>query len=1204
MTRRDQIIREQQLYLSYLPHVRAQFGGLEGVQMIGLGAKETNGQLTDEWAFRFYVEQKKPKESIPASAYIPETIFGVKTDVISHFEKESLICEAGALSIDDTDYRDDGVQGGIPIRNEYFDNGCFRGKDPSGYGTLGILARRKADNALVGITCAHVVNAGSQDLTAINVKMGQPDYWTCCCCCPRGYIGDVSKSTFNADLDCALIVMHEDVTEKVNEKNTERKIVGIAADITGAAAMVCFDTVTKRGRATGITTGKVSEIAYGTNQMLIERTGDGADGPFACHGDSGAVVVNSSNQVVGLIVAAARNNMKRTIVTHIKPVMQELGITIAGTDVATIGEPLGGGPTGCELFIWPGGMADTALNPVETFESSDFGFVGQVNWDVSKGGAGAVIVETGTQTANGIDKISVRYDTASPTKNPTDTVQVQAIKDGETRTKFRTIFSFTPRAANTSNPLDADNTKQFDIKGGTTNLAGVHTPVDAGDWFMAKAEIIFDITPHDIGWSSGGPISFVTGAPPGAEGNIIARRETKFTKGEQANGAANRTHTDQIDFISAGDSTADDMQAPTDAKPNTLYRLANEGFDPTNLLQGYLRADYRDYIEFHNGTQWMRISGYAEWFANLTGSLNAAPPPGAGAPNNMGTGANGEKVPNQTPVLVPVEAFREIKPGENLTLSVTAPDSDNDIVTVAWAQTDGPATVLSTPTGLSTIFTAPAGDFQFKFSATGKDSTETLSRNAGNFLSTPVEIIVNVIEWKNIGGGDAVVGRNMTEVFDAANFGIGAGGLNWDVTTGGISAVIIEADGAIIAPTGTVNGATTIKVRYDTQSGDLTRAQTVKIQATHTGSGKMWFKRRTVFKITVAVHATDTHTHLIPSTLIAAGGIGLDHFCTAQGQGDTILQAAILPAPVPADITWQGTGVFAFVVPGIGGDRATGRISSNTGTGQDIPFTVRIAGDICYNGRYWTIWTSVVQTITPLPSGDPVSYTATTNNFSRSIRHTYIIQPATIISAAFTTTDIPDLTGANQDIAGNTVNPPDVSAGDVGVANSAAGQLSGGADHKWDVSRQIRRKAVDVTNIPNTVAAGPFFYTTFLNYPTNSLAGNDDQGTADEDNDPYAADMVLIGQICAEDSPKRPILHTDGDVNDTFEVRNHFREFARVLLDTKWYAISGFSTWRLHFLGIKRSEDTDGIDYDGDGAQNKTFWVNNGTLIDVTNNGF
>lgn len=1173
MTGGTQIAAQQRLYLSYLPHVRSQFGALPGIQMIGLGAKEQGGQLTEEWAFRFYVNEKKQKEDIASGECIPERIFGVKTDVITHFEQEPLVCEADVLSIDDADYRDDGIRGGIPVRNEYFDNGCFKSRDPSGYGTLGILARRKADNALVGLTCAHVVNAGSQDLTAINVKIGQPDYWTCCCCCPRGYIGDVSKSTFNAGLDCALIVLHDDVTEKVRDKNTERRIAGMTAEITGAAAMVCFDTVTKRGRATGITTGKVSDIAYGTNQMLIERTGGGGDGPFACHGDSGAVVVNSSNQVVGLVVAAARANMKRTIVTHIKPVMQDMGITIAGTDAAAIGEPLGGGPSGCELLIWPGGQADTALNPAETFTSSDFGFTGAVNWDVSKGGAGAVIVETGTQTANALESVSVRYDTTSSTKNPTDTVQIQAVSGGETRTKFRTVFTFTPRPVNTSNPLDADNTKQFDIKGGTTNLAEVHTPAGAGDWFMAKAEIIFDITPQGMAWNGGTAISFVTNAPAGLKGNITARRQTKFTKGEQQNGTPNRVHTDQTTFIDAGACTAADFQEPTDAKPNALYRLANEGFDPTNLLQGYLRADYNDYLEFHNGTAWLRITPEVGWFANLTGNLNTAPPPGAGAPNNSGAGANAEKIPNQKPVIVPVEDFREIKPGEKVTLSITGTDGDNDIIAATWAQTGGPPAVLSTTTGMSTAFTAPAGDFQFKFSATGKDSTETLSRNPGNFLSDPVEIIVNVIEWKNTGGGDPIPGRNMTEVFDAANFGIGAGPLNWDVTTGGIAAVIIEADGAPIAPAGTVNGATTIKVRYDTHSGDLTRAQTVKIQATHTGTGKSWFKRRTVFRITVAVHATDVHTFLIPSL---SGAAGQDHFCTAQGQNDTLLQAVIAPVPAPADITWQGTGAFVFVVPGAGADRATGKISSNTATGQDIPFTISIAGDICYRGRYWTIWSAGATTVRPLSVTRGASGVSTAGGYN----FTFTIQPAAIIPPAGTTPDLPDLTGVNA------TSPPNVSAGDASVYQKGTA-LGGGADHKWDVTRRAKQHVLNPDNVVWDAGTRVDFRTTFLNYPSNTIVGNDDTHTGDpEDNDPYVAPGV--GLLTGTDFPTDGMLDSEGDDDNTVEIRFHCQEFVRIELNRNWFNASPNISWKIHFKWNKPGGK----------------WADNGSFIALDNNGF
>ena len=722
---------------------------------------------------------------------------------------------------------------------------------------LGILARRKIDNALVGLTCSHVVNAASESPTTLNTKVGHPKYWISCCCCPHGYIGDVAKATSTNDLDCAIIDIHDDLLEKITSNGTENLVEGIVGNISGAAAIICFETLRKRGRATGLTTGKVSDVAYGTNQMLIERTDGNPGDPFACHGDSGAVIVNSGNQVVGLLVAANRADMKKVIATHIKPVMADLGITIAGTDVATIGEPVGGGPAGCELHAWPGGNADTALNPAEIFKNTDFGFNinDHVDWDVSGGRPGAVIVETGTQTANGLPQISVRYDTVSPSKNPTDAVWVKAKSGAIEATKFRTIFQFVPRTVNTSSLLESSNNLRFAATGGTDNTqCGVAVPgTNGATWFMAKVETVYDIGPQDIGWSSSGGIEFIVGGGPGVglKGDIVARRETKFTRGEQATGSANRTHTDQTTFIAAAESTTDDFQGPTDAAPNELFRIANEGFDPTNLLQGYLRADYRDFLEFHDGVNWIRVTPYGEWHADLTATLSGtgAAPPTVGAPNSIDVGASTEKVPNEKPVVV-VQDFLEVKPGEQATLSVTSTsDPDNDVRSAAaWVQTTGPAVVLSSTTGNSVTFTAPANDPQLIFSATVKDSTETLSRTAGNFLSDPVLATVNVIEWLNRTGGDPrlCVNSNNKEVFNAADFGIGPDPLNWDVTTGNTDAVIIEADGNPIAPTGVVAGALSIRVDYNNASADATRANSVKIQATNPNNGKIWYKRRTV----------------------------------------------------------------------------------------------------------------------------------------------------------------------------------------------------------------------------------------------------------------------------------------------------------------------------------------------------------------------
>lgn len=1179
---RAQLLAQQSKYLTFLPHVRAQFGQLPGVLTIGLGAKEKGGKLLDQWAFRFYVSRKRTHSDLPEAERIPNHLFGLPTDVISHFEHEALTCPVDQLDIQDGEFRDLGIRGGISIRNEYFDN-----DHPAGYGTLGILARRKSDNALVGLTCAHVVNAAATSLTAVDTKIGQPRYWISCCCCPRGYIGDVKKATATDELDCALIEIHEDIRNKVAEHSTENKIESIAEAISGAAPVICFDEVRKYGRATGLTTGRVADVAYGDNQMLIERTGPDANAPFACHGDSGAVILNSANQVIGLLVAGAqitdvsgnKQPLTKAIATYIKPVMEDLGITIAGTDAVDIGPPVGGGGAGCELHAWPGGHADTALNPVEVFDSTDFGLSGNVDWDISEGAAGATIIETNGQTASNRSSISVRYDTTSASRNATDAVWVKATNGTDEVTKFRTVFTITPRAVNTSGALDSDNALRFAATGGSTDQAGVAVPgTDGATWFLAKAEIAFEVLPEGINWAGSGAITFMPGAPGGVEGNMAARRQTQFTKGEQASGAANRTHTSEADWVSAGDSTADDYQGATPAVPNEIFRLANEGFDPANLLQAYWRADFRDYLEFHNGTAWVRITPYAEWHANLTATLSGSgnPPPSVGTPNTSGTGATTEDIPNQTPTVTLTNSFIEVKPGEQVTLAATSADPDNDAVTIHWAQTDGPNVALSSPTGDSVTFNAPNDDFQFKFTATADDGTGGLPRTAGNHQSAAEEVVVNVIEWDNIGGGDPVPERNMTEDFNAADFGIGAGALNWDVTTGNVNAVIIEADGAPVAPTGTHNGASTIKVRYDNQSGNLTRAQTVRIQATHPGTGRSWFKRRTVFRVLVAVHATDTKSHWIASN---QGATGMDHFCTAKQAGNLILDATLIPNPPHADVGWTATG-RAITVPSVGADRTTAHINRNPGAGMRIPVKVQVDGDDVYECLVWIIWSTSAAVAIPIPT--PVVPGATSTAVSGGYDFTFTIQPASIIPAGGA--DVPDLTGAN------TNDPPDVPAADATTPNHGD-SLAGGATLMWDVTRRVRRKIINPSSIPfdtNGNHSNPEFYQTFPDFPSVEVVGNDDKHTGDENNDPYANG----GVITSTDSPTRTPFHNEGSIGDTFEIRLQFGEFARVELDGNWYKISDFHNWKIHFLFRK--------DFTLGGGE----WNDNGSFIAENNTGF
>ncbi|MBT6228772.1 MAG: hypothetical protein HOI47_19190, partial [Candidatus Scalindua sp.] len=746
--------------------------------------------------------------------------------------------------------------------------------------------------------------------------IGQPRYSVGCCCCPEGWIGNVKKATFNDNLDCALIEIDDDIADKViNSDNgsTENKIEGFDEDITGAALPLLHDDVKKYGRATGLTAGRIADIDFGPNQMLIEildkkpvkpdepdepdepDDSDNSNDFFARHGDSGAVILNEDLQVIGLLVSAFQETiiekddetgltetkrlpLTKYIATRIKPVMADLDISIAGVSADQVVAPVIPQP-------WPGGQADRDFNPVETFTSADFELDGDVDWDVSRGvsgGApGAVIIETGGETADGRSSISVRYDKVSASRKKKDAVSIKASRETDGVTvefeKFRTVFTVTPRI-NTDATIDAKNSKKFDARGGIETQAGVGIPgTDGATLFIAKAEIIFDILPTGIQWDAIGTLSFPEGAASGEKGEIRSRRETKFTKGRQYSGKPNRKHTEKKTYgVTDGGFIDDVFQAPSTLAADAFFLLAHEGINPSDpdeddpggeLLQGYDRADYIDYLEIHDGTNWIRISDYAEWFANLTAELNSEDnaPPVKGTPNTMDPGTTDEKIPNQPPVVTLVSDYRESKFGETVTLSATATDPDNDEVSIRWTRIDidgdEPPVSLNSPTGDSVKFTAPDDDFQYKFKAVADDGTgeEEIARTAGNNLSSAAKMTVNVIEWTDKEGGNTGLCLNDEEVFNAANFGIGEGALNWDVTdaaTGEPKALIVEKDGIAIPHSGTAIGATTIKVNYNKESASASIEDSVKIKATNPANGKSWFKRRTVtrtFAITTSV---------------------------------------------------------------------------------------------------------------------------------------------------------------------------------------------------------------------------------------------------------------------------------------------------------------------------------------------------------------
>ncbi len=238
----------------------------------------------------------------------------------------------------------------------------------------------------------------------------------------------------------------------------------------------------------------------------------------------------------------------------------------------------------------------------------------------------------------------------------------------------------------------------------------------------------------------------------------------------------------------------------------------------------------------------------------------------------------------------------------------------------------------------------------------------------------------------------------------------------------------------------------------------------------------------------------------------------------------------------------------------------------------------------------WSVWATITSTDRPFQQlNDPAQF-AMTGGFN----FTHTIQPNSIFNQ--TDPDFPNLSGAN------TVPPPG--------GNNVLGQpLSGGVNRRWDNSRQIRYTTVISPGMTvNDLGAPIAIHTDVLNFPADDVEGNDDAGTGDETNDPYANIGILTGM----DSPTRGVFQSAGNIGDTVSIHMHFREFARLEINGTWYRISDFYPWRIHFEFIKRDENdpnndgntNDAQDLNGDGDANDVIWNNNGSVKDLTNNGW
>jgi hypothetical protein len=319
---RKERLDEQNRLIARQEQIAAILHTYPNVAGTAVGVKEVGGKLTDEIVIRVYVYDKKPLENLRPDEVIPAEIDGIKIDV------NKMPTELSGCG-DANEYRP--MIGGSQII----------GAKANGSGTVGCFAIDNVDSSIVLLTNYHVLmDNGEQPGHAA----AQPDF---CCddfCCR---CGEVAKLVRGADfanpnefLDCAIAKLSNG-----QENNYVNEVLEIGPLNGITPTLVAGDHVFKRGKATRRTEGIVNAVRIAVlspvtfesgvknfrNHMTITPANPAL--PFSHKGDSGSVIVDAQNRVVGLLFG---DNSKEdpyraatiTLANHITDVVAKLNITI------------------------------------------------------------------------------------------------------------------------------------------------------------------------------------------------------------------------------------------------------------------------------------------------------------------------------------------------------------------------------------------------------------------------------------------------------------------------------------------------------------------------------------------------------------------------------------------------------------------------------------------------------------------------------------------------------------------------------------------------------------------------------------------------------------------------------------------------------------------------------------------------------------
>jgi hypothetical protein len=271
-----------------------------GVSGVDIGPKIVKGQKTEELSIRVYVAEKK---DVPAKEKIPETIDGIKTDVI---QRRIVLHPAKVPVTEVTPAADtntyDPLRGGISI------GPCRAIGGFVFVGTLGAIVRDNASGDPMLLSNFHVMAVDTAwSVGDTMAQPGRPDGGSC----PGGVVGTLQRAVLGGTVDCAVA--------KQTARNNVCEIVEIGP-VAGTASATPEMHVRKRGRTSGLTHGRIETVDLTVavdyedglgvvtlaNQIGIE-VDTSQSAIFGTNGDSGSVVVDDNRNIVGLYFAGTED---------------------------------------------------------------------------------------------------------------------------------------------------------------------------------------------------------------------------------------------------------------------------------------------------------------------------------------------------------------------------------------------------------------------------------------------------------------------------------------------------------------------------------------------------------------------------------------------------------------------------------------------------------------------------------------------------------------------------------------------------------------------------------------------------------------------------------------------------------------------------------------------------------------------------------